>query len=55
MNSNQPYETLDPQDWETMRTLAHQMIDDSNRAFNTGLSSEDQATVVNVINLREVS
>ncbi len=29
MNSNQPYETLDPQDWEKMRTLAHQMIDDS--------------------------
>ncbi|MCZ6796583.1 MAG: amino acid decarboxylase, partial [Gammaproteobacteria bacterium] len=29
MNSNQPYETLDPQDWEKMRSLAHQMIDDS--------------------------
>jgi glutamate/tyrosine decarboxylase-like PLP-dependent enzyme len=29
MSSNQPYETLDPQDWEKMRSLAHQMVDDS--------------------------
>jgi hypothetical protein len=31
MSSNQPYETLDPQDWEKMRSLAHQMVDDSIR------------------------
>ena len=29
MNSNPPYETLDPKDWEKMRALAHQMVNDS--------------------------
>jgi glutamate/tyrosine decarboxylase-like PLP-dependent enzyme len=29
MNSKDSYETLDPQDWEKMRSLAHQMVDDS--------------------------
>ncbi|WP_423908579.1 pyridoxal phosphate-dependent decarboxylase family protein [Candidatus Spongiihabitans sp.] len=29
MNSNQPYETLDPEDWEKMRALAHQMVNDA--------------------------
>ncbi len=29
MNSNPDHETLDPQDWEQMRALAHQMVNDS--------------------------
>jgi glutamate/tyrosine decarboxylase-like PLP-dependent enzyme len=29
MNKNQDRETLDPQDWEKMRVLAHQMVNDS--------------------------
>ncbi|MEE8365725.1 MAG: aminotransferase class I/II-fold pyridoxal phosphate-dependent enzyme [Gammaproteobacteria bacterium] len=29
MNKNQDRETLDPQDWEKMRALAHQMVNDS--------------------------
>ncbi len=27
--NNQPFETLDPEDWDTMRALAHRMVDDS--------------------------
>ena len=27
--TDQPYETLDPENWEEMRTLAHRMIDDA--------------------------
>jgi glutamate/tyrosine decarboxylase-like PLP-dependent enzyme len=29
MDNTQPYETLDPQNWEEMRTLAHRMVDDA--------------------------
>ena len=29
MNNSQPYETLDPQNWEEMRALAHRMVDDA--------------------------
>lgn len=29
MTTDQPYETLDPQNWDEMRTLAHQMVDDA--------------------------
>ncbi|MFA9419371.1 MAG: hypothetical protein ACERLB_04415 [Gammaproteobacteria bacterium] len=29
MKGDEPYETLDPQDWEKMRVLAHRMVDDS--------------------------
>ncbi|RPI91876.1 MAG: amino acid decarboxylase, partial [Chloroflexi bacterium] len=29
MNSNEPYETLDPENWEEMRTLAHRIVDDA--------------------------
>jgi len=29
MNNNRPYETLDPVDWDQMRTLAHRMVDDA--------------------------
>ena len=29
MNDNQSYETLDPQNWDDMRTLAHHMVDDA--------------------------
>ncbi len=29
MSSKQPFESLDPEDWEKMRTLGHRMIDDS--------------------------
>jgi glutamate/tyrosine decarboxylase-like PLP-dependent enzyme len=29
MENNQPYETLDPQNWEEMRALAHRMVDDA--------------------------
>jgi glutamate/tyrosine decarboxylase-like PLP-dependent enzyme len=29
MNKPQPYETLDPENWEDMRTLAHRMVDDA--------------------------
>ena len=25
----EPHDTLDPQDWETFRALAHQMLDDA--------------------------
>ena len=29
MSNNQPYETLDPENWDDMRTLAHRMVDDA--------------------------
>lgn len=29
MHTSQPYETLDPQNWDEMRTLAHRMVDDA--------------------------
>src|SRR5512134_2438787 len=29
MNKPQPYETLDPENWEEMRALAHRMVDDA--------------------------
>ena len=29
MTSDQPYETLDPQNWDEMRALAHRMVDDA--------------------------
>jgi aromatic-L-amino-acid decarboxylase len=29
MNNTQPYETLDPENWEEMRALAHRMVDDA--------------------------
>ena len=29
MNDNQSYETLDPQNWDDMRALAHRMVDDA--------------------------
>jgi glutamate/tyrosine decarboxylase-like PLP-dependent enzyme len=29
MNTNQPYETLDPENWDEMRALAHRMVDDA--------------------------
>ncbi len=29
MNDSQPYETLDPENWEDMRALAHRMVDDA--------------------------
>ena len=29
MDNPQPYETLDPQNWEEMRALAHRMVDDA--------------------------
>lgn len=29
MNNSQPYETLDPENWEEMRALAHRMVDDA--------------------------
>ena len=29
MENNQPYETLDPENWEDMRALAHRMVDDA--------------------------
>ncbi len=29
MNSNEHYETLDPENWEEMRALAHRMVDDA--------------------------
>src|SRR5512133_496894 len=29
MDTTQPYETLDPENWEEMRQLAHRMVDDA--------------------------
>src|SRR5215216_5538106 len=29
MDNRQPYETLDPENWEAMRALAHRMVDDA--------------------------
>jgi len=29
MDNSQPYETLDPENWEEMRALAHRMVDDA--------------------------
>ena len=29
MENNQPYETLDPENWQEMRALAHRMVDDA--------------------------
>ena len=29
MENNQPYETLDPENWDEMRALAHRMVDDA--------------------------
>ena len=29
MENTQPYETLDPENWEEMRALAHRMVDDA--------------------------
>jgi len=29
MNTQKPYETLDPENWDEMRTLAHRMVDDA--------------------------
>ena len=29
MDKTQPYETLDPENWEEMRALAHRMVDDA--------------------------
>ena len=29
MSNNQPYETLDPENWDNMRALAHRMVDDA--------------------------
>lgn len=29
MNTNKHYETLDPENWDEMRTLAHRMVDDA--------------------------
>ena len=29
MENTQPYETLDPENWDTMRALAHRMVDDA--------------------------
>ena len=29
MENRQPYETLDPENWEEMRALAHRMVDDA--------------------------
>ena len=29
MNSTNHYETLDPENWDEMRTLAHRMVDDA--------------------------
>ena len=29
MDNSQPYETLDPQNWDEMRALAHRMVDDA--------------------------
>ena len=29
MDKNQTYETLDPENWDEMRNLAHRMVDDA--------------------------
>ena len=29
MDNSQPYETLDPENWEEMHLLAHRMVDDA--------------------------
>jgi hypothetical protein len=29
MTTNEPYETLDPENWDEMRALAHRMVDDA--------------------------
>ena len=29
MDHSQPYETLDPENWDDMRALAHHMVDDA--------------------------
>ena len=29
MDTSQPYETLDPENWDDMRALAHRMVDDA--------------------------
>ena len=29
MSNPQPYETLDPENWDEMRALAHRMVDDA--------------------------
>src|SRR5512134_2864419 len=29
MITNEPYETLDPENWDEMRALAHRMVDDA--------------------------
>ncbi|HMB21236.1 MAG: pyridoxal phosphate-dependent decarboxylase family protein [Chloroflexota bacterium] len=29
MNNNEPYETLDPENWDEMRSLAHRIVDDA--------------------------
>ena len=29
MKSQKPYETLDPENWDEMRALAHRMVDDA--------------------------
>lgn len=29
MDNQQPYETLDPENWDEMRALAHRMVDDA--------------------------
>ena len=29
MSTHEPYETLDPENWDEMRALAHRMVDDA--------------------------
>ena len=35
MDNTQPYETLDPENWNEMRTLAHRMVDDAMNYLET--------------------
>jgi aromatic-L-amino-acid/L-tryptophan decarboxylase len=35
MDNTQPYETLDPENWDEMRALAHRMVDDALRNLQT--------------------
>ncbi len=35
MNEHEPFETLDPEDWEAMRELGHRVVDDVLNYFQT--------------------
>jgi hypothetical protein len=42
MDMNRKEENLDPKDWEAMRSLAHEMVDDALEFFSTARTASSR-------------